>query len=74
MQEFSSWGDSGPSDIKKSSDNVFLVLNIFYRGPKVTFKENYPFPRFQRWSYIFGGGGGPISSRGGLLCPFAYSL
>ena len=43
----------GPSGIKKSSDNVFyffyfkfLVLNLFYRSPVVTFNENYHFPRF----------------------------
>ena len=48
----------------KSYDNVFLVLNLFYRRPTVTFIENYHFPRFQRGSIIFrrvqlftGGGG-----------------
>ena len=58
----------------KSYDNVFLVLNLFYRRPTVTFIENYHFPRFQRGSNIFpGGGGGPTISRGGggLI---AYSL
>ena len=38
-------GGPGPSG-KKSSDNVFsifLVLNLFYRSPVVTFKENYHF-------------------------------
>ena len=41
----------------KSYDNVFLVLNLFYRRPTVTIIENYHFPRFQRGSNIFQGGG-----------------
>ena len=57
---------------ENSSDNVFLVLNLFYsftEGVQCFFKENYNFPRFQRGSNIFqegggvqlvpGGGGGP---------------
>ena len=45
---------------KKSSDNVFLflfffVLNLFYRSPVVTFKENYYLPRFQWGWNIFQG-------------------
>ena len=50
----------GPSHMK-SSDNVFLVLNLFYRSQIVTFKENYHFPRFQRGSHNFQGGSGPIA-------------
>ena len=55
---------------KKSSDNVFLflfffVLNLFYRSPVVTFKENYYLPRFQWGWNIFQGvqlfTGGPIA-------------
>ena len=57
-------GDSGPSDIKKTL-TTFLVLNIFYRSPKVTFKETYPFPRFQKRSNIFQGGGAHFFQRGG---------
>ena len=42
----------------------FLSLNLFYRCPMVTFKENYHFPRFQM-SGGWGGGGG-----GGGECTF----
>ena len=44
----------------------FLVPNLFYRSPVVTFKENYYLPRFQwGWNFFQGGGsnllqGGPI--------------
>ena len=63
-------GGPGPSEIKKSSDKVFLVL-LFYRSPMVTFKENYHFPRFQRQSNISLWGGGPTSSRRvQLLIPY----
>ena len=53
-------GVEGPSGIyKKSSDNVFLfyflVLNLFYSSPVVTFKENYYLPRFQWGWNIFQG-------------------
>ena len=48
---------------KKGSDNVFLVLSLFYKSQMVNFKENYHFPRFRRGSNIFQGGG-----------PIAYSL
>ena len=49
----------------------FVVLNLFYRRPTVTFIENYHFPRFQRGSNIFQGGGGPAITGGGvkLLIP-----
>ena len=46
---------------------VFLVLNLFYRSPVITFnmfKENYHFPRFQVGVFIStfsSGGGGPIA-------------
>ena len=73
IQEFSSGGGRGSCSIwhvKKSSDNVlfihFLVLNLFYNSPVVTFKENYYLPRFQ-WGGHFpggGGGGGPTFYRG----------
>ena len=65
-QEFSSGGGGGGSrsiwHMKKSSDNVlfyfiFLVPDLFYRGPVVTFKENYYLSRFQ-WGGIFSRGGG----------------
>ena len=73
-QEFSSGvGGLGPSGIK-SSDNVFLfflVLNLFYRSPVVTFKENYYFYQgssregiFYRW------GGGPTFFQWGSNCFF----
>ena len=60
---------------KKSSDNVFfilffLVLNLFYRSPVVTFKENYYLPRFQ-WGWIFSRGGGvQLFTGGGSNCFF----
>ena len=61
---------------KKSSDNVlfffyfFLVFNLFYKSPVVTFKENYYLPRFQ-WGGIFSrGGGGSNFLQGG---PIAFS-
>ena len=31
---------------QKSSDNVFLVLSLFYKSQMVNFKENYHFSRF----------------------------
>ena len=53
------------------SDNVFLVLSLFYRSQMVNFKETFHFSRFERrGSNIFqgvqlfpggGGGGGPIA-------------
>ena len=50
---------------ENSSDNVFLVLNLFYIGlSMVYFKENYNFTRFQRGSKIFKGGGGYIFQDG----------
>ena len=48
---------SGPSDIYKNTDMFFLVLNLFYRSPMITFKENYHFLEVP--------GGGPTFSRGG---------
>ena len=80
IQEFSSGrggggGDSGPSGIKKALTMLFLifflVLNLFYRSPVVTFKENYQFPRFQWGWTILGGGGGGATFPGG---PIAFSL
>ena len=54
-------GGPGQSD-KKSTDNVFLVLSLFYWSQMVNFEENYHFSRFQRGSNIFQGG------------PIAYTL
>ena len=52
----------GPSGIKKLRQRFFyfkfLVLNLFYRSPVVTFNENYHFPRIQSGWNIFQGGGG----------------
>ena len=44
----------------------FLVLNLFYSLQRwFYYRENYTFPRIQRGSNIFqGGGGGPTFSRG----------
>ena len=47
-------GGPGQSD-KSSSDNVFLVLSLFYRSQMVNFKEIYHFSRFQSGSNIFQG-------------------
>ena len=63
-------GDPGQSD-KKSPDNVFLVLSLFYWSQMVNFEENYHFLRFQRGSNIFQGGGGVQLFPGG---PIAYTL
>ena len=85
IQEYSSGGKGGGGlggevqvhlAYKKSSDNVFyfyfsFVLNIFYRSPVVTFKENYHLPRFQWGWNIFQGGGGSNFLQGG---PIAFSL
>ena len=64
-------GCPGQSD-KKSHDNVFLVLSLFYWSQMVNFEENYHFqgsrggPTFSR-----GGGGGPTFSKGvQLLIPY----
>ena len=62
IQEFSSGGGGGPGQ----SDNVFLVLSLFYRSQMINFKETFHFSRFERGSNIFqgvqlfpkGGGGG----------------
>ena len=74
---FVRWGEGGgpgPSGIK-SSDNVFLfvflVLNLFYKSPVVTFKENYYLLRFQwGWNIFQEGGGDPTFYRGVQL-PFS---
>ena len=58
-------GGPGQSDKKKSSDNVFLVLILFYRSQMVNFKEIYHFSRFQRGFNIFQGGGGSNFFQGG---------
>ena len=59
-------GGGGPGQ----SDNVFLVLSLFYRSQMVNFKETFHFTRFERGSNIFqrvqlfpggGVGGGPIA-------------
>ena len=76
IQEFSSggWGGGGPGQSdKKSSDNVFLVLSLFYRSQMVNFKVIYHFSRFQRGSNISQGGGGsncffPIETH--ITCDF----
>ena len=65
-RNFRQGGGPGQSD-KKSSDNLFLVLSLFYSR-----KENYHFSRFPRGSNIFQGGGGSNFFRGGgfqLLIP-----
>ena len=59
-------GAPGQSVKKKSSDNVFLVLNLlFYISPMVYFKEIYNYSWFQRESNIFQGGGGVQLFQGG---------
>ena len=45
--------------------NFFFFLHFDSGLSMVYFKENYKFPRFQRVSNIFQGGGGPTFSRGG---------
>ena len=45
-RNFRQWGP-GPSD-KKTLTTFLSVLHLFYRSQKVTFEENYHFPRFQR--------------------------
>ena len=45
---------------------IFLVLNLFYRSPVVTFKENYYLPRFQ-WGCNFFQGGGSNFLQGGPI-------
>ena len=44
-------GGGGPGQ----SDNVFLVLSLFYRSQMVNFKETFHFSRFERGSNIFQG-------------------
>ena len=65
IQDFSS-GGSGSVCQKKSPDNVFLVLSLFYCSQMVDFEENYHFSRFLRGSNISRGAsnffqGGPIA-------------
>ena len=54
------------------SYDAFLALNLFYRSPMVTFKENYHFPRFGGIFFFGGGGGGnclfPIETH--IICDF----
>ena len=47
----------------------FLVLNLFYRIPVVTFKENYHFPRFQ-WGWTIFLGSNFFRMGGGSNCMF----
>ena len=51
---------------KTALTKFFLVLNLFYSFTEGVqyFKENLNFPRFQRGSNIFQGGGVPTFSRG----------
>ena len=79
IQEYSSGGRGGGVQVhlayKKSSDNFFcfyfsLVLNLFYRSPVVTFKENYHLPRFQWGWNIFKEEGVQLFTGG----PTAFSL
>ena len=70
IQEFSSGGGGGGgAGGLGQSDNVFLVLSLFYRSQMVNFKETFHFSRFEWGSNISqgvqlfpgGGGGGPIA-------------
>ena len=72
IQDFSSGGggDPGQSD-KKSPDNVFLVLSLFYRSQMVNFEENYHFQGSRGGPTFSGGGGGSNFFQGG---PIAYTL
>ena len=49
----------------KSYDNVFLGPQLILQKTNVTFIENYHFPRFQRGSNIFQGGGVQLFPGGG---------
>ena len=81
IQEFSSGGGGGGGGvgsrsiwhiyIKKALTTFvlfyfFLVLNLFYRSPVVTFNENYYLPRFQ-WGWNFFQGGGSNFLQGGQI-------
>ena len=62
-------GERGPGQ----SNNVFLVLSLFYRSQMVNFNETFHFSRFERGSNIFQGGGGsnclfPIETH--ITCAF----
>ena len=78
IQEFSSGGGGGSRSIwhiNKALTTFFFiflsVLNLYYRSPVVTFKENYYLPRFQwGWNIFQGGGGGFQLFTGG---PIAFS-
>ena len=58
-------GGPGQSD-KKSSDNLFLVLSLFYSRKWLISKKNYHFSRFPRGSNIFQGGGSNFFRGGGF--------
>ena len=64
-------GGAGPTARKQSGQFFFpfLVLNLIYRlqrGSKVAhYRENYTFPRIQRGSNIFQGGGSNFYQVGG---------
>ena len=56
-------GGGGPGQ----SNNVFLVLSLFYRSQMVNFKETFHFSRFERGPTFTGGptfpgGGGGVSN------------
>ena len=51
-------GGGGGVQARLPENSIFLVLNLFYSFTMVYFKQNYNFPRFQRGSNIFQGGGG----------------
>ena len=57
------WGGvgPGPSHIKTNSENVFLVISLFYRSSMVTFKENYHFFKVPEGANIFQGEGTTFS-------------
>ena len=56
---------------KKSHDNVFLVLSLFYWSQMVNFEENYHFQGSRGGPTFSRGGGGPTFSKGvQLLIPY----
>ena len=68
-------GDSGSSEIKKKKAlTTFFSLNIFYRSPKVTFKEKLSFSKVPEEVQHFPGGGGPTSFRGGVVSDCLFSI
>ena len=72
IQEISSGGGGPGRSDKKSSDNVFLVLSLFYRSQTVNFQRNLFYKVPEGVQHFPGAGGVQLLTGGGvqLLIPY----